>query len=64
MDAMTPPEVVVKPGYKTSEMATLLAYGALVAANNKFQLNIDSSVLMALGGAVVTYIAQRGWVKR
>ena len=53
-----------KPGYKTSELASLAAYALLVAINKRLGLDIDPNVLMALGGAVGAYVVSRGWAKR
>jgi hypothetical protein len=44
------------------KLAITLCYGLLVALNGKLGLNITENVLMALAGAVSTYLVAQGYV--
>lgn len=52
-----------KPGIQSTEFLALILLGATVVANGTAFVNIEPNTMNIFIGAVMSYIAQRGYVK-
>ena len=53
----------MKPGWKSSEFWLTLANVAIPVVNQSAGWNLDTTSILGVSGAVVAYIASRGYAK-